>query len=175
MNQIPTTEKQHHKNLIEFFHRLGEPRYPQLQFVKHTANEALGGGGTKVQIRTDAGAVAYVPASVLEGYAMGVRPGVWDFEYLGPNLGPIPAPEFSALPPIHPAGSFRGCAVELKVGKNTLSPDQERWQRQYQANGWYTAVFYHWCEAATFFVRWVGGDPAQFEGLLLGARKAGAR
>jgi hypothetical protein len=61
--------------------------------------------------------------------AMGVKPGVPDL------ILPVP---------MH---GYTGLVIELKMGKNTPSPDQRRWLEHFASIGWKTAVHYS-CDAA---------------------------
>lgn len=124
--------------LFDFLARM-EGRYPALAFVKHTPN------GEKRDI---------VTATRLK--RMGVRAGVWDVEFLYPNQADIAG----RVP-----GHYRGLAVELKVGKNDLTPDQRRWREHYDYNHWATCVCHTWTDAARLLLTWVGGNPDEVEGL----------
>lgn len=44
-------------------------------------------------------------------------------------------------------GSYIGLWIEFKFGKNTLTPDQERWSDWLRAHGHYVAVCYSWLTA----------------------------
>jgi hypothetical protein len=74
---------------------------------------------------------------------------------LGINLAPIDH---------KPVGWYRGLAIELKASTG-LSDEQIAWQQHYELNGWQTRIFREWHVAAAYCVRWVGGDPSQFQGL----------
>ena len=146
------SESSEHEALADFLLRM-EVRYPALAFVKHTPNEADGGGEKKrvPHIKKD-GTVGWraVPLEVLRAPSRGIKPGVWDWEFLAPNACQVEGWE---------AGHFDGIAIELKVVGNTLSPAQRRWEGYYRMHRWYTAIAYEWTFAAHLLVRWVGGDP----------------
>lgn len=91
---------------------MAELQYPLLKFVKHTRNEST--GGPKVTRRDrKTGREIQIPLDVIQGSELGVRAGVWDFEYLGANRRP-----FDGMP----AGWYAGLAVELKApGERTLA------------------------------------------------------
>ena len=144
-------ETQHHKALVQFL-RAAEGQLPDLAFVKHTANES--GGGQKVTRRNPkTGRTTEVPLDVLIAASMGVRAGVWDFEYIGRNRAPVNG---------KPAGAYLGLAIEMKAPGKTLSEEQKQWRAHYERNHWYTIVFYHYVAAAQFLIVWVGGDLARF-------------
>lgn len=143
------TQLQH--ALVEFL-KSAEGQLSALAFVKHTPNESFGGKRIAVRDRKT-GKPTTIPLDVLLAAKMGVRAGVWDFEYLGVNECTI-----GALPP----RAYRGCAMELKSATGRLSDEQRAWQARYEANGWYCVVFRDWPAAARFWVRWVGGNPANF-------------
>lgn len=163
---LAVRETELHQNLVDWLRKIGEPVYPDLHFVKHTPNEALGSGSDTKAVRQPNGTFRNVPISVLRGAQMGVRPGVWDFEFLYPNVTPI------TLPPMFPghpgvvSGSYLGFAFEMKAEGGDLSDDQQIWGEHYARNGWFTAVFTgDWAPAARLLIRWVGGDPAKIRGL----------
>jgi len=139
-----------HEALAHFLHHIAAPRLPLLAFAYHTANESAGGPKARNG----------VPLDVLKEAKMGVRAGVWDWLMIGPNRLPIDDERVWA-----------GLAVELKSNRAYATRDhglfdaQVAWGRHYAANGWYTAVFREddWTEAARLFVRWVGGDVADFD------------
>ena len=111
------------------------------------------------------GAYRNVPLSVLRGGLMGVRPGVFDFEFLCPNAAPIFDPPFLPLGgELAAPGRYQGLAFELKAARGRIDPDHVTWAEHYAQNHWYTAVFY-WAPAARLLIRWVGGDPARIRGL----------
>lgn len=146
------SEDEIHRNLVSFL-LTARGQLPKLHFCKHTPNEAVGGG--PIVERMYKGKLSRVPLSVLQNAQRGVVAGVWDFEYLGINESPINH---------KPAGWYRGLAIELKH-QTDLSDEQILWQQHYELNGWHTRIFREWHLAAAYLVRWVGGDPAQFEGL----------
>jgi hypothetical protein len=144
-------EEGHHRALVQFI-KLTEGQLPELAFVKHTRNESS--GGPKVTRRDRAsGRMVEIPLDVIRGAELGVRAGVWDFEYLGRNRVPIDD---------KPAFFYAGLAIELKSDVGSLSPEQKTWRTHYLHNGWYTVVFRHHVDAAQFLVRWVGGNPNHF-------------
>lgn len=153
-NPISTarSEDEIHVNLCDFLLKW-RGQYPKLRFIKHTPNEAKGGG--KMIETFYKGKRSRVPLSVLQNAKRGVVAGVWDFEYLGINESPIDH---------QPAGWYRGLAIELKH-KTDLSDDQIIWQQHYELNGWRTRIFRDWRLAAIYCIRWVGGDPSQIVGL----------
>ncbi|MBK9944227.1 MAG: hypothetical protein IPP13_21715 [Kouleothrix sp.] len=164
-----SNETELHINLVAWLRQVGEPLYPALRFVKHTPNEALSSGDDTRAVQQANGTWRNVPISVLRGGLMGVRPGVFDFEFLYPNTTLIAAPPF--MPSSNPRsitnlGQYRGLAFELKRAGGRIDPDQVTWAAHYAANDWFTAVFYgDWAPAAWLLIRWVGGDPARIQGL----------
>ena len=132
------SEQTDHLALFNFLARM-EGRYPAFAYVKHTPN------GEKRDIIT---------AARLK--RMGVRPGVWDIEFIYPNQG-----EFEGVT----AYWYHGIAIEMKSKLGALSPDQRRWQEHYRQNEWATYVCHDWTEAARLLIRWVGGNPDDVEGL----------
>jgi hypothetical protein len=152
------SEQTEHEALADFLLRM-EGRYPALAFVKHTPNEADGGGEKKripYTKRDGSQGWKMVPLETLRGPSRGIKPGVFDWEFLLPNQG-----EFYGVT----YGWYHGIAIELKVGKNDLSPDQRRWKEHYLQNDWATYVCYDWTEAARLLILWVGGNPDDVEGL----------
>lgn len=164
--QLDIHETELHQNLVDWLRKIGQPVYPALRFVKHTPNEALGSGSDTRPVRQSDGSFRNVPISVLRGAQMGVKPGVWDFEFLCPNDQPLSiAPAFLPLKNIV-SGCYLGLAFEMKAEGGTLSDDQKIWGEHYARNGWFTAVFAgDWTPAARFLIGWVGGDPRRIEGL----------
>lgn len=142
------SETTDHQALARFL-RIAAAKLPDLAFVWHTPNESAGGA------RNDKG----VPLDVLKEARMGTVAGVWDWLFLGCNLAPIQ---------LAPTARYHGVAIELKStsayrSKNRgLSDAQLEWQNRYEINGWYTAVFCEWTEAAQLLIRWVGGDVNDF-------------
>lgn len=145
-------EKAHHKALVQSLLAM-EGQLPDLAFVYHAANESTGTGRKVTRRNRQTGKTYQVPIDVLLNKEMGVRPGVWDFQYLGRNKAPIGR---------YPIGHFAGCAMELKAPGETLSNAQERWQAHYERNHWYTVVCYDHVTAAKFWIVWVGGNLANF-------------
>jgi hypothetical protein len=141
-----------HEALAAFLRYHAAPRLPDLAYVWHTPNESAGG----------AKAASGVPLDVLKEARMGAVSGVWDWLFIGPNVGRIgeSGPYF-----------FQGCALELKSTAafrkrdQGLSPEQVAWRARYIRCGWYTAVYpeQDWPDAARLLVRWVGGDVADFD------------
>lgn len=163
------SETQLHMNLVAWLHQVGEPLYPALRFVKHTPNEALSSGDDTKAVRQPDGTYRQVPLSVLRGGLMGVRPGVFDFEFLCPNVTPIwetPFEPYAELTILTASGRYRGLAFELKAVGGRVEPEQETWAKHYARNEWFTAVIAgDWAPAARLLIRWVGGDPARIQGL----------
>lgn len=124
--------------LFDFLKRM-EGRYPVLEYVRHCPNGEKRDKATAARLKR-----------------MGVRAGVWDVEFLQPNLAPIEG---------YTIGYFRGVAIELKHGGNTLTIPQQRWEVHYRTNRWFCAIAYEWTFAAHLLVRWVGGDPEEVLGL----------
>lgn len=149
------SETSEQRALFDFLARM-EGRYPLLAFVKHTPNEANGGGNT-VTLRGPNGKMRNVPVEVLRNAQMGVKAGAWDIEYLGPNEGSIPE--------LCPADFYRGLAIEMKAKNGRLSDEQKEWREHYRANGWHTKVCDDWTVAARLLLRWVGGNPDEVIGL----------
>ena len=145
-------EEAHHKAFVQFLNAaMGQ--LPELAYFKHTKNEASGYGPKVTRIDRRSGRLREIPLDVIRGGEMGVRAGVWDFEYLGPNRIPIDGV---------PALAYRGLAIEFKARGNGLSEEQKRWQQHYTRNRWCTTIFYSHVDAAIFAVQWVGGDPSRF-------------
>ena len=46
-----------------------------------------------------------------------------------------------------PKGNYHGLAIEMKFGKNKVTPEQEQWLAHLQDVGYMTAVCYSWVEA----------------------------
>jgi hypothetical protein len=149
------SEQAEHMALTHFL-KVAEGRLPALRFVKHTPNEA-NGGGKKIRtsyIKRD-GSTGWkmTPLEAIRNSQMGVRAGAWDWELIGFNLSPIWG---------RPTAYFNGLAIEMKAGDNGLSPEQKIWEAHYQVNGWKTFVCHDWIIAAGILVLWVGGDPRDF-------------
>lgn len=150
------SETSAHEALAQFLHHIAAPRLPALLLVWHTPNEANAGGATITTAR------GRVPLEAIKNARMGVRPGVWDWLYIGPNLRPIDR----AMP-----GTYQGLAIELKSTRaycekeRGLSSEQIAWGRHYSANSWYTEVFpeERWTDAARLLVTWVGGRVQDFD------------
>lgn len=69
---------------------------------------------------------------------LGVKAGVWDWSY------------------DEPRGNYAGFRMELKVGKNKLSPEQKAWREFYEKAGFYTVVVYdEWYKAAQECVKYL--------------------
>jgi len=161
----PSSETELHMNLVAWLRQVGEPLYPALRFVKHTPNEALSSGDDTRAVRQANGTYRNVPISVLRGGRMGVRPGVFDFEFLCANALPLCEQPFLPTALARP-GRYAGLVFELKAARGRIDPDQVIWAEHYAANQWFTAVFYgDWAPAARLLIRWVGGDPARIQGL----------
>lgn len=164
-----SSETELHINLVAWMRQLGEPLYPALRFVKHTPNEALSSGQDTKAVRQPDGTYRQVPLSVLRGGLMGVRPGVFDFEFLCANQRAILDPPF--MPNTNPRsdtafGFYRGLAFDLKAANGRVEPEQVIWAEHYACNEWFTAVIAgDWAPAARLLIRWVGGDPARIQGL----------
>jgi len=75
------------------------------------------------------------PRTAAKFRALGVRPGVWDI------FVPVPAP---------------GLWVEMKAGKNRLTPDQAKWRDALEPAGYGFVVCYDWLDAARAIGRHVG-------------------
>jgi len=146
------SEESHHRALAHFL-KIAEAQYPALRFCYHVPNESLGIG--PIVERNRNGKRSRVPLDVLINAERGVRAGVWDWQLLWPNVVSVDGRQ--------PCG-WRGIAIELKADTD-LSTEQKIWQEHYLMNGWQTRIFRHWADAAAYLVRWVGGDPARFEGL----------
>lgn len=147
------TEEQHHYNLAHFL-KIAEPRLPALRWCYHAANESLGLG--PIVERNRGGKISRVPLDVLINAQRGVRAGVWDWQLLYPNVAAVDGRQ---------SCGWRGIAIELKTSTGTLSDEQIAWQQHYLQNGWQCRIFRHWVDAAVYLVCWVGGNPADFEGL----------
>ncbi|HKS91108.1 MAG TPA: hypothetical protein VJQ83_04195 [Tepidiformaceae bacterium] len=77
-----------------------------------------------------------VTAAILK--AMGVRKGPWDF-WLFARRGNCP-----------------GLLIELKHGKNKLTPEQKDLGEYMVSQGWSAAVCYHWHEATQAICDYLG-------------------
>lgn len=161
-----SSETELHQNLVDWLRKVGEPEYPILRYVKHTPNEALSTGQDTRPVRQTDGTFRNVPVSVLRGAQMGVRPGVWDFEFLCPNRRPIGLIPFVEVPrPARPGtlstAYYRGLAIEMKAADGRIDPEQVAWAEHYAANEWFTFVVYgDWAPAARLLLDWIGA-PAQ--------------
>lgn len=65
---------------------------------------------------------------------------------------------------------FHGYYVELKVGRNKLTPAQQLWADALSKQGYAVSVCYDWTEAARLLVLYLGCDPSDF-----GLGRAGLR
>jgi len=148
-------ENEHQYNLAQFL-KVAETRLPALRFCYHAANESLGLGPIVERRNKKTGKISRVPLDVLINADRGVKAGVWDWQLLHPNVAAVDGRQ---------SCGWRGIAIELKIDDNDLSPDQVLWQQHYLMNGWQTRIFRHWVNAAVYLVRWLGGNPADFEGL----------
>lgn len=149
------SETAEHMALTHFL-KVAECRLPALRFVKHTPNEANGGGGkirTSYTKRDGSTGWKMIPLEAIRNSQMGVRAGAWDWELIGFNLYPI----FG-----QPTGFYQGLAIEMKAEQGVLSADQRLWEAHYQACGWKTMICRDWIIAAGILVLWVGGDPRDF-------------
>lgn len=136
--------------------RRAEPRYPLLRYVFHPANEASGGGAKVRRSYTKRdGSQGYrmVPIEAMTNAAMGVKAGVWDTWAPFRNRAPIWG---------YRAGAFAGLVVELKSGKNDLTPAQEEWRDFLTAEGWACQVRWEWTAAARDFLTWAGAVPKEW-------------
>lgn len=57
---------------------------------------------------------------------------------------------------------YHGFYIELKVGKNKTSIEQDVWLTALKAEGYAVDVSYGWQEAAHKIVRYLGHEPAEF-------------
>ena len=73
--------------------------------------------------------------------AEGVKRGVWDIF--------VP----------YPRGKYHGMYIELKYGKNKLTPEQETFRPHCEAQGYKTYVAYSWFEAYTAIMDYLGLEP----------------
>jgi hypothetical protein len=73
--------------------------------------------------------------------AEGVQPGVFD---VGLDVA---------------RGRWFGMRIEMKVGRNRLTPAQERWRVWYERQGYYAAVCYSWEEAARTLEQYLALKP----------------
>ena len=129
------SEATEHEALFDFLSRM-EGRYPDVKWAFHTPNGEKRDKATAAKLKR-----------------MGVRAGVPDVLMPIMNAAPIGG-EF-----------FVGLAIELKVGRNTVSDEQAAWLECLQLNGWATYICYDWVDAARILIRWVGGNPDDVEGL----------
>lgn len=77
-----------------------------------------------------------ITASILK--AMGTRPGLWDY-----------------IMPVR-RGSSPGLVMEMKHGRNKLTPGQAEFGVHLESEGWKTAVCYHWHAAAAVVCDYLG-------------------
>ena len=154
-------EEQHHKAFVDFLNKsMGQ--LPELAFFKHAKNEVSGSGPRVTRHDRKTGKLVSIPLEVLKAGQLGVRAGVWDFEYLGPNRASIGRERQ------HGAGIYRGLAIEFKrpatkkSSAGTLSAEQKIWREHYVRNGWRTEIFYHYVPACLYVVAWVGGNPDNY-------------
>ena len=56
-----------------------------------------------------------------------------------------------------PVGDWHGCYVEMKHGKNKLTPEQAEFLEYVRSKGYYTAVCYSAEEAYAELMQYVGG------------------
>uniref|UniRef100_A0A6M3L1H9 Putative VRR-NUC domain-containing protein n=1 Tax=viral metagenome TaxID=1070528 RepID=A0A6M3L1H9_9ZZZZ len=54
-------------------------------------------------------------------------------------------------------GGYHGLRIEMKFGKNKLSPYQEWWKNQYDANGYCVVVCYSCIEAQEAILNYIAG------------------
>jgi len=71
--------------------------------------------------------------------AEGVEAGVWDLALDVPR------------------GGYHGLRIEMKYGKNKLTPAQRRWGALYREYGYQTAVCYDWIEAKQAILLYLEG------------------
>ena len=57
---------------------------------------------------------------------------------------------------------YHGFYIELKVGKNKTSAEQNAWLEALKAEGYMVDVSYGWQEAAHKITRYLGHEPADF-------------
>lgn len=55
----------------------------------------------------------------------------------------------------YPSNGYHGCFVELKVGKNKPTRNQNEWLDVLQKNGYYTRVCYGWIEARDTLIEYI--------------------
>jgi hypothetical protein len=55
-------------------------------------------------------------------------------------------------------GAHSGLVIEMKYGKNRLTPEQREWLRHLQSQDWRIAVCYEWTEAARVIADYLGFD-----------------
>jgi hypothetical protein len=145
-------EEAHHKAFVQFLNTsMGQ--LPQLAYVKHTRNESFGGPKVTRADRKRPGKLVEIPLDVIKAAQLGVRAGVWDFEYIGANRATVNG---------YRPNTYSGLAIEFKAPGGTLTDEQKEWQRHYQSNNWRTEVFRHWVDAARYTILWMGGDLSRF-------------
>jgi hypothetical protein len=148
-------EESHHKAFVQFLNTsMGQ--LPELAFFKHTKNEVDGSGPRVTRHDRKTGKIVSIPLSIIIGGQLGVRAGVWDFEYLGENRSS------TGNKGQHGPGSYAGLAIEFKAPGRTLTTEQRIWREHYVRNGWRTEIFFHWVPASIYVVAWVGGNPNNF-------------
>ena len=72
--------------------------------------------------------------------SMGVRPGFWDY-----------------ILPVR-RGASLGLIIEMKHGKNKLTPEQQEFGDHMLEEGWCTAVCYDWTSAASTIAAYLGHE-----------------
>jgi hypothetical protein len=59
-------------------------------------------------------------------------------------------------------GGYHGFYIEMKVGKNKTSPEQNAWLEALKAEGYLVDVSYGWEEAAHKIARYLGHEPEDY-------------
>ena len=57
---------------------------------------------------------------------------------------------------------YHGFYIELKIGKNKTSVEQDGWLNALKVEGYLVDVSYGWQEAAHKIARYLGHDPMEF-------------
>jgi len=61
-----------------------------------------------------------------------------------------------------PRERYHGLVIEMKVGRNRPSPEQDEWLLRLDGYGYATAVAYGWHKAARLIVAYLGGKPEEY-------------
>ena len=134
-------------NLFQFYaHVAGQ--VPEVEWAFHVPN----GGHRHIKVAMDL-------------KAQGVKAGVPDILIPVPSGVPMDEKTSALYVAAHGGTAparYVGLAIELKVGKNTTSEEQRRWQSRFQQTGWRAVVCYGWEAAAKETIAYFGKDAKNF-------------